>query len=114
MSDVLGPKQRQWVDALRSGEYQQGKNLLHSGSGDCCLGVADTVLCLNESCSIMSLPTTYRHLGLRDSNGGFEKPIYFYGIAYYGLTSMNDQGLSFQDIAFIIENYWNLIFTEKV
>lgn len=29
-----------WVEALRSGEYQQTKEYLHSEGGYCCLGVA--------------------------------------------------------------------------
>ena len=28
-----------WVAALESGEYEQGKNYLHSGTRFCCLGV---------------------------------------------------------------------------
>jgi hypothetical protein len=30
---------RLWVDALRSGEYQQGQGALFTGEGYCCLGV---------------------------------------------------------------------------
>lgn len=29
-----------WLEALRSGDYEQGKNLLRSDVGYCCLGVA--------------------------------------------------------------------------
>lgn len=32
-----------WVNALRSGEYKQGKEALFDGEGYCCLGVADRV-----------------------------------------------------------------------
>ena len=31
---------KQWLDALRSGKYQQTDGYLHSGDGFCCLGVA--------------------------------------------------------------------------
>lgn len=31
---------RKWVEALRSGEYTQGKNALRDGDKYCCLGVA--------------------------------------------------------------------------
>lgn len=31
---------QKWVDALRSGEYEQCKDSLHNGVGYCCLGVA--------------------------------------------------------------------------
>lgn len=41
MSQKLGPKQQQWVEALRSGKYKQGKNVLRSADDCfCCLGVA--------------------------------------------------------------------------
>lgn len=30
---------KQWVEALRSGEYTQGKGRLHDGKNFCCLGV---------------------------------------------------------------------------
>ena len=30
---------KEWSDALRSGEYQQGKDFLHEGNRFCCLGV---------------------------------------------------------------------------
>ena len=37
----LGPLQTQWLEALESGKYQQGKNKLHSADDKfCCLGVA--------------------------------------------------------------------------
>lgn len=29
-----------WVEALRSGEYQQSQKVLHNNQGYCCLGVA--------------------------------------------------------------------------
>lgn len=37
----LGPLQKEWIAALRSGKYKQGKNALHRISSDewCCLGV---------------------------------------------------------------------------
>jgi hypothetical protein len=36
----MNPEIKQkWVDALRSGEYQQGRNSLRNGNGFCCLGV---------------------------------------------------------------------------
>ncbi len=31
--------QKAWADALRSGDYEQGKGMLHSGDTYCCLGV---------------------------------------------------------------------------
>lgn len=41
MTQKLGPKQKQWVDALRSGKYNQCRGNLHVlDVGHCCLGVA--------------------------------------------------------------------------
>ena len=37
----IGPNQRKWIEALRSGKYQQGRFMLHSANHRfCCLGVA--------------------------------------------------------------------------
>lgn len=30
-----------WLEALRSGEYEQGRGILHDGSGYCCLGILE-------------------------------------------------------------------------
>jgi hypothetical protein len=36
----MNPQIKQkWVDALRSGDYQQGRNYLRTDNGFCCLGV---------------------------------------------------------------------------
>lgn len=35
---------QRWVDALRSGNYQQGRLVLHQGNRFCCLGVCRDVL----------------------------------------------------------------------
>lgn len=35
---------QKWVEALRSGKYQQGRNRLKSGESYCCLGVLCDVL----------------------------------------------------------------------
>lgn len=38
---VLGPNQTKWIEALESGNYKQGKSVLHQENGAmCCLGVA--------------------------------------------------------------------------
>lgn len=36
----LGKNQRKWIDALRSGKYEQGIGDLHNNGKFCCLGVA--------------------------------------------------------------------------
>lgn len=41
MKKIKLPKEDRnaWLEALRSGEYKQGKNRLHGNDGYCCLGV---------------------------------------------------------------------------
>ena len=41
MTTILTPEQQEWVDALRYGDFKQGKGQLrNSNDEDCCLGVA--------------------------------------------------------------------------
>lgn len=41
----LGPNQRKWLRALRSGKYKQGRGALHTRRNHlCCLGVACVVM----------------------------------------------------------------------
>ena len=40
----LGPNQRKWIAALRSGEYEQTQGCLRDNDGFCCLGVAVNAL----------------------------------------------------------------------
>lgn len=36
---------QKWVEALRSGKYEQGKHFLHRGEKWCCLGVLADLIC---------------------------------------------------------------------
>ena len=40
---VFTEPQKLWIEALKSGEYQQTQNVLHDCQGFCCLGVACAV-----------------------------------------------------------------------
>lgn len=40
----LGPNQKAWLEALRSGEFEQGKEVLCFNNKYCCLGVGAVVL----------------------------------------------------------------------
>ena len=41
MTTILTPEQQEWVDALRYGDFKQGKGQLRNNKDeDCCLGVA--------------------------------------------------------------------------
>lgn len=106
-----------WVEALRSGEYNQGTSALRSGYNQfCCLGVLCDVI--DPSGWIPSLdsrrPYTYNGImqvlppsileisGMRHDLGDYhnEKP---------HLALMNDHGYSFAEIADTIEQNWETL-----
>jgi hypothetical protein len=111
----MNPQIKQkWVDALRSGDYQQGQCYLRTNSGFCCLGV----LC---------------DLYIKENNVEWEPPIYsdaymfqnmvaalplsvieWSGVEGYNplvndeigtLSGLNDNGTTFNEIANLIENH---------
>lgn len=130
----LGPIQRAWVRALRSGKYKQCTNFLTRRDGDkivghCCLGVLcqlaikkgldlkpvnatvnetvnkTEVLAYNKEYS--ELPTrAQRWAGLRNADGDFSYE--------ESLVGLNDEGKSFNEIAKIIEKNAAEIFTRSV
>lgn len=74
----LGPKQKTWIAALRSGKYKQGNGKLcsvdfYGNKSYCCLGVANDVLELGVLQSSAYLYRAYTELGLRDYDGSFIK-----------------------------------------
>lgn len=86
-----------WVNALRSGEYKQGKNALHNQffGTYCCLGVAEDILKIKSASTAClvgdGFPEAIR--GAASSNDLVAL-----------LTNMNDnQGKSFSEIADYIE-----------
>ena len=118
----LGINQKRWVAALRSGEYKQCRNTLCKIDKDgnrsyCCLGVANVLFNLN-SADLHNLNNTAHKevFGLGNSIGGTR---YFGSIKYKDnvyncLAQANDSGLSFDDIANIIEANPELFFTHSV
>lgn len=108
-------KKQLWVDALRSGQYEQGQEYLHVGGEYCCLGVL---------CDIYSKET---------NRGGWERTLHEgreyeflsetsvlpYDVMVWAgispdnntvylfdageLSALNDDGVSFAKIADIIE-----------
>lgn len=106
----LGPKQKLVVETLRSGKYIQGRNRLCTDDGCyCCLGVMNEILSLREK-NEYCLADTYEEIGLYNSEGIFTKPIY----GWESLLEMNDNSVSFEDIAKCMEEYPSLIFTRSV
>lgn len=105
-----------WVKALRSGEYKQGKGVLRNKEDEfCCLGVACDLYCKavediydpdtesygGKDCRLPDKVMEWLGLG-----GGFGD--------YFGssLSTKNDNGTSFSDIAGIIESEPEGLFKE--
>lgn len=110
---------KRWVEALRSGEYRQTREVLRDEHGFCCLGVACD-LYAKEHPDISqwyehsydrgfdfddllgTLPTHVRDwLGLNYDDGRY---------ATGSLTEDNDDGKTFAEIADIIESEPDLLF----
>lgn len=100
----LGPRQQAWVDALRSGKYEQGRSYLKNGGAYYCLGVACAI---NPELvkdfdwgPLATLPIeVVEYLGVRDSVG---EPISEH---LKSLVALNDKlRWSFSKIADQLEN----------
>ena len=119
-------KQR-WLEALRSGEYQQTKGTLHDTKGFCCLGVLCDVL-KNDPLfrgewvynggkvaqfveeggeSSMALPSEVfmQRMGIDRNDPYTQEPRVFTDgdIGKHRLATLNDEGYTFAEIADIIE-----------
>lgn len=104
-SFTMTPKaKRDWVAALRSGKYEQGKDSLLSDNGYCCLGVL---------CKLQGIDDAHLEFGdFPFSVGLFEDIGRDWCVPYkgslYNLASLNDgvdgnAPLTFKQIANIIE-----------
>lgn len=134
----LGPLQREWVRALRSGDFKQTQGILvcvphNANSGDvlpcCCLGVACLVAeangvplkfeemggCLNvwsgqERCTTSPPSAVVDLLRLTDTAGSFEAGHNLDGCV--SLMGANDHGKTFKQIADFVEGHPEAVFTE--
>lgn len=107
---------KKWIAALRSGEYKQTVSSLRDDNGFCCLGVLEDIL----GCE-WKLDYAYDYLCTRDGNEATcvlsSSP--FPGLTLGGgirgtsveLTELNDQGISFNCIANIIEEHFDILNT---
>lgn len=138
----LGPNQRAWVRALRSGKYGQIAGALQ-GEGDryCCLGVGckvagrkGIIIGMHNDCirgeTLQFQPNVRYFLGLRDEDGvpegsleRLDKYVYYIikvtGMQYAShrtsLVDLNDDyGLDFHDIAGVLVKFSDLFFKESV
>ena len=122
-----------WVAALRSGEYEQTKHVLQDHYGYCCLGVACDVFA--DTLDIEVNKVLFRegegfevyydfqaqvlpqkiadHVGLISVEGAFTELRMEDAQMGDTLTSLNDAGATFSQIADILEEHEDLLFTEK-
>ena len=114
-----------WVEELRSGRYRQGTGRLRDTDNKfCCLGVAcdlffrttgkgrwvpqletsSFTFMVDDNGSDVALPKGVRDwLGLASASGGMKQRIHN-GVTRQSLTNINDDGVSFDEIANIIES----------
>jgi len=101
---------KRWVEALRSGEYEQGRNWLRRGDRYCCLGVACDIAADDLGLERTSNgwrggraylpPVVQRWLGLATRMGEFIEP----ETGWQGsLVVLNDKFTPFAEIADLIE-----------
>lgn len=117
----------EWVQALESGTYIQGKGSLVSPGTDkipywyCCLGVLSKIQgrliklpssCLHYDADNMSntgvLSLQNPCAGVLACDGGFPAAVTvtFLEREYKNLMDLNDLGMSFKDIATVIKTIW--------
>lgn len=98
-------KRLQWLTALRSGSYKQGKRFLHRGDQFCCLGVA---------CDLNKDILGVKDLGVHVEYDGYHSILppplqQMLGLDYGTLDFLmreNDNGMSFTSIAAYLEKYF--------
>lgn len=87
---------KKWVDALRSGDYEQSRHYLYDGTGYCALGVLAS--CLGVPDHVLQKQGFLRHIPLSRLIGEDREETTF--------VTMNGNGASFAEIANFIENEW--------
>ena len=106
-----------WIAALRSGEYKQGRISLKTEDRYCCLGVAAEIGgYLNTSHEYEAYNQNLRVYGLADVHGVFYDSKGACGsIAHRRLTSLNDNmKFTFKQIADVIESNPDGLFRKDV
>jgi hypothetical protein len=89
---------RKWVEALRSGKYEQTQGRLHLAGAHCCLGVL---------CSVRGMKIGFNDQVIHGGvPAGYEPLHELVGDkACVKLADMNDHGKSFAEIADYIEKH---------
>jgi len=117
---ILGPNQRKWIDALRSGEYSQTKGCLENLHGNCCLGVGGVVFELErknfegtiifDGEATLAPKSLIEILGLENGKGTFDD-VEMKG-RFTSLVDANDEGETFNEIATFCEANPEAVFKE--
>jgi hypothetical protein len=121
MAKLKKAVKKKWVEALRSGKYQQGRHALAFGGKYCCLGVLCEVAIesglelpsghsnrgrtYGEERNISTLPeevSTWAFLKGSPAVGG-QAMVSTPAGGFQYLTILNDRGVSFDEIADMIE-----------
>lgn len=118
----LGPRQKQWIKDLRSGEFKQAKGSLHKTNGKdsfCCLGLVARRSGIFEAVrqnwqfsydkKYGVLPDEIRSWVGLYSGSGTATP----DSKRHSLTTLNDSGDTFDDIADVLEKYPEDYFEES-
>ena len=109
-----------WIDALLSGEYQQGKDVLHNLKDNtfCCLGVLCDIAVKNKKLSIVEESELYTYYGCDNEKTELELPVCVmewaeisdsagkYKEGNLSLAELNDRGRSFKYIVNVIKKYF--------
>ena len=122
-------ERNEWASALRDGEFDQTRHVLHDQRGYCCLGVACAIfaetLDLNVEKVILKegdFEVYYQHegtvlpqkvadlLGLKTDEGSFSEIRMEGAQVGDSLSSINDAGATFKQIADILERHEDLLF----
>jgi len=109
---------KKWVEALRSGEYEQTTENLQDHRGYCCLGVACDLYEKSTGNTLVNTDGVIFGAVLSEDEG-LIKVQEWIGLKYEdgsylgdSLTDLNDQGLDFIGIADIIESEPEGLFKE--
>jgi hypothetical protein len=99
---------KQWVDALRSGEYIQSFNHLHSSTNPCAhcvIGVLDVLIGYTLSSGNLFFREWLKEYGIEDGGGNCDNDFQLiYNNKYHFLTNLNDiTKLTFNELANLIE-----------
>jgi hypothetical protein len=119
---------KEWVAALRSGKYKQGKNYLRRGNKFCCLGVlcelavkakvteatesgmGSSIIMYGQSSSVLPAKVK-KWAGLVNESGVFK--FKSNETALNSLAALNDSGKSFAEIADVIESKPDGLFAKR-